>query len=793
MSDSLKPKKAKATFFRTRGLNRRSSFRKHLESMVIYTPTRTWRGKPTYRETQNDPLHNWIPFRSTYVSILLELEAPLETMTRCMDCLRPHGPIHCLSCLGDQAWCRPCAVKELGFTLNLGHDRNVCPLNSDGSRDQFTVVDLAGIFVHTPQTVFTFNILDKFLIDELECKTSASSFYSKLRRLTNNAFPDFLPDHYQELMRVSRMAELSHYTERNPGNGDLAIFCPACPQPGLNLPDEWAQEYDRLPEDDITLSDGLAYMVANRPYQEHVSKATDNEERSSCQNHRAVNNANTSKTHLRAIGVSATACACHGCFVAHSVVDFYKGEQHKNVDYSICQAVSYKSQGIQKAVIIYNVACHWHMIFSTRINDYPALSWPMKIEITLTIGKFHLSAHKPYWAGHLDREILETIWTPFNKISPSARSMTLAHRQELYDDHMRDSNWKKLVISKLALNVVKSLLRKHKVAFEWVQTIKGPYEEFTPSLTEMRLDLLEAGRSPSGNEGSVTWLVDGISIEDAHIQTAVQKANVAQKRNRLQGRIIKFNESASLFATDIQLGSSSAFTTDDPGFCNEEQGDPIDDVARERVFWGVEAENGEDEEDAQVESSSAEDLKLAMPSAWGTTALLKDAGLEHLIKEELRTHLGHKSVLFWMSFQSSSSIRTDFRSKQDIRKHVQSYHWAQEALIQLQASQDILQRYQLINCEELRVAKDITEENCFGQSSDISAPWNAEFDRISWLKARARYERWREELGMQWERRRKEAKNSEHMAYAAKQKAVWEKFREKAEESFGASMIVRGN
>jgi hypothetical protein len=50
-------------------------------------------------------------------------------------------------------------------------------------------------------------------------------------------------------------------------------------------------------------------------------------QRSTCQNHRAVNNANTNKTHLRATGVGATACARHGCFVPHSVVDFYKGEQ----------------------------------------------------------------------------------------------------------------------------------------------------------------------------------------------------------------------------------------------------------------------------------------------------------------------------------------------------------------------------------------------------------------------------------------------------------------------------------
>lgn len=34
----------------------------------------------------------------------------------------------------------------------------------------------------------------------------------------------------------------------------------------------------RRPEDDVWLSDGLAYMVANRPYGDHVSKAADNEE-----------------------------------------------------------------------------------------------------------------------------------------------------------------------------------------------------------------------------------------------------------------------------------------------------------------------------------------------------------------------------------------------------------------------------------------------------------------------------------------------------------------------------------
>jgi len=40
------------------------------------------------------------------------------------------------------------------------------------------------------KTAFTFQVLDDFRIDNLECKTSALNFYSKLRRITSNAFPD---------------------------------------------------------------------------------------------------------------------------------------------------------------------------------------------------------------------------------------------------------------------------------------------------------------------------------------------------------------------------------------------------------------------------------------------------------------------------------------------------------------------------------------------------------------------------------------------------------------------------
>jgi hypothetical protein len=184
--------------------------------------------------------------------MLLDSEGHQQAEQACQDCLQAEGIIRCLSCHGNRTWCSPCAVKahnqhpfhrvkrwtgqfyetvslrDLGFTLNLGHGGSICPSNteeasSDWSCHQFTVVDSAGIFVHRvrwcrcngattkdnhlqllqaqlfpstvtkPQTAFTFDVLDHFLIDALECKTSAMSFYQKLRRLTDNAFPNLLP------------------------------------------------------------------------------------------------------------------------------------------------------------------------------------------------------------------------------------------------------------------------------------------------------------------------------------------------------------------------------------------------------------------------------------------------------------------------------------------------------------------------------------------------------------------------------------------------------------------------
>ena len=48
-------------------------------------------------------------------------------------------------------------------------------------------------------------------------------------------------------------------------------------------------------------------------------------------------------------------------------------------------------------------------------------------------------------AGHIDGEIMETLWSGMNKVLGAARSMSKAHQQEIFDDYIRDANWKKTV------------------------------------------------------------------------------------------------------------------------------------------------------------------------------------------------------------------------------------------------------------------------------------------------------------------------------------------------------------
>ncbi|KAG2137902.1 uncharacterized protein EDB93DRAFT_1106518 [Suillus bovinus] len=211
-----------------------------------------------------------------------------------------------------------------------------------------------------PKTVFTFRVLDNFLLDNLECSTSAMNYYSKLRNYISPSSKGHYidkalgKDRYRELMRVARQwrqlktMKWHGFGHRSnaPNARDLALFCPTCPQPGINISlsgnetlDDW--KYTRSfvmdgnfkakhlhpikPFDEVWLADGLGFMVG----------------KDSCNNHQAVNQANATQHKLESTGIGGVACARHGCFVPHAMVDFQKGKRqaehevlHSQVDHA---------------------------------------------------------------------------------------------------------------------------------------------------------------------------------------------------------------------------------------------------------------------------------------------------------------------------------------------------------------------------------------------------------------------------------------------------------------------------
>ena len=154
-------------------------------------------------------------------------------------------------------------LEKQGYILHLGHQGGICPETDDGwfdiannistredvdpSKDALgpkpqdivgdgaiNIVHTTGVFKHKvrwcrcrnapekivqlfqmslfsashlrPETAFTFDVLDHFHIDAMECKTAAASFVKKLCRLTDNAFPHTVPVSFLIFLGMERLS-----------------------------------------------------------------------------------------------------------------------------------------------------------------------------------------------------------------------------------------------------------------------------------------------------------------------------------------------------------------------------------------------------------------------------------------------------------------------------------------------------------------------------------------------------------------------------------------------------------
>jgi hypothetical protein len=125
-----------------------------------------------------------------------------------------------------------------------------------------------------------------------------------------------------------------------------------------------------------------------------------------------------------------------------------------NMDYSICQALKQFPRHVL-ALIIYDICCQWCIHFRQRVSESEFLEFWESLEITPAVGKWHLAAHisECFYkfslnfiegAAEVDGEIMETLWSVLDQVAGLTQGMSLAHRQEVLDEYMNDSNWRKI-------------------------------------------------------------------------------------------------------------------------------------------------------------------------------------------------------------------------------------------------------------------------------------------------------------------------------------------------------------
>ncbi|KIK90375.1 hypothetical protein PAXRUDRAFT_87276, partial [Paxillus rubicundulus Ve08.2h10] len=115
-----------------------------------------------------------------------------------------------------------------------------------------------------------------------------------------------------------------------------------------------------------------------------------------------------------------------------------------------------KLEGLPRAAIIYDIACQLSIHFGAWVLTSNYLKFSISIQIVWGIGLFHIHGHQDVCLsryspdlipgiGKVDGDVLENLWSQLNEICGLTCSMTAAHHREVLNDHMLDTNRKKML------------------------------------------------------------------------------------------------------------------------------------------------------------------------------------------------------------------------------------------------------------------------------------------------------------------------------------------------------------
>ncbi|KAJ7162526.1 hypothetical protein C8R43DRAFT_1086432 [Mycena crocata] len=583
--------------------------------------------------------------------------------------------------------------------------------------------------------------------------------------------------------------------------GATAEECWACPHDGKNIPVDWRDvdpEFrflymlilamdanfrmkSRLRKNarpDKPLGPGLGYMQDGEPYREHLKDYVAEKDVSTCIAFAALLQKDTRvTTGLRCSGVRGVVCARHEVVRPQGIGDLQKGERYANMDYILLASIV--GVAAMYIAISYDIACQWRINLPTRMKKMPR-------EMQIDLEKVHVSFGLPVWhaAAHerkcqiqnsltymegvarTDGEGIERLWSRIIRLAWASKEMNEGAREDAIEDLIDYLNHERNVSQVLAME-------------ERDRQVSG--------FTEVDAGLSEQTRA-KWQKKITTWLADRSK------PNPYEGKGGGGSEAEIRLRLTK-DEAAEAAAGGVQLSGSSltAFVTS--GLHLEEQQRRIS-VYMAAAVRELEAE--EDARDLELPAPQAEDIKLYLPSELKgpdrergcraglaeMEAKLRQGQCDDAI-DYVRNRLHAKRHLLLYRGPNVAGQKAGLRSNtlvervgERVQVGAQKYRRAREALIALRGA-EACGDYKVLSDDDIRLDEeqeiDAQARHRLGNigSSSRSAKrqgpalsskekrvswlWTAgggpgESDqmhdsiRVEWSKAKARKDRWVEEV-----------------------------------------------
>ncbi|KAJ7495577.1 hypothetical protein FB451DRAFT_1164304 [Mycena latifolia] len=454
--------------------------------------------------------------------LLLEYEADEDTdllcTSTCPSCfIKAHiqNPFHWAEVwLPLQGYFVRHDISKLGHIIQLGHKGRPCP--SPVGERMFTVVDANGVHstrlafcgcqeqpankikqlmrawlfpatTRDPHTAFTVNMLKQFQLHNLESKKAAYDYLGAIRRLSDNSFTADVQNPYAAFLRVVRVFNYLTLVKRcgqllgidallpHRPAGNLLVWCPACPEPGVNsdpnCPETPAhlrhlnqsqrtldgnhqcnQFSKNTDPDDVSLCAGKGYFPLDSKYQEYLQSVPKSTE--------VVNKQDKKK--FKNMAITGTVLVT----------------RFANSDYALAMALRNHKPGAGfefklqievddiDEVSTYDIACEYLVNLESRFQKYFSDQVGSIKKMRWGVPALHVQGHQESCTylfgtaymeciGHFHGESAEHYWPEANQLGPHVRQMNLGHRQDTMINHHGDWNYKKMM--KIAVDLAEDI------------------------------------------------------------------------------------------------------------------------------------------------------------------------------------------------------------------------------------------------------------------------------------------------------------------------------------------------